>query len=112
MDGTHVQFWWTCLERSRKVHSKYQLKQLSKKLNMSSKEFIWIEIEIFDDFIKMHVELKGTQEQGHFEFWNVSWSNYKISYTKTSNNIRSVYLGILLYMCQNHRISTIGIRSL
>lgn len=35
---------------------------------MSSKEFIWIEIEIFDDFIKMHVELKGTQEQGHFEF--------------------------------------------
>ena len=79
---------------------------------------IWFQIQftpslgLVSPIIFFSMEFKSTQKQSHFEFWKINWSGYERSYTKTSNNIIFVYLIILLYTCQNHRIRSPYIRPL
>lgn len=85
-----IQKWWKC-------EVKFD------KLNVSSKEFISIKIDGFDDFIKACGIWKRS-EVGSFRESKYQLTQLQTSYTKTSNNIRFMYLEILLYTCQNQRI--------
>ena len=44
-----------------------------------------------------HIGLEDTQKQDRFKIWNISWSSYGKSCMKSSNNVRPMYLKILLY---------------
>lgn len=101
---TYIWFRWTCFKKEECIRKWLIYKIRFEKLNASSKEYILIEIDFFEDFIQTHIEFKSARKQGHFEFRKISWSGYKKNYMKTSNNIRFVYLEILLYICRNHGI--------
>lgn len=61
------------------------------------KKFISIKIDVFNDSIKSRVDLKALKSRiiSNFEI-SVGAVNGR-SYMKSSNNIRYIYLGILLY---------------
>ncbi|KAG4385879.1 hypothetical protein AAZX31_12G168400 [Glycine max] len=89
----------------RRGHSK-AIKMWTKKfekLIVSSKGDISIRIDGFDNFIKA-CGIGKRSEARCFRKLKYRLKRLQRSYMKTSNSIRSMYLGISLYTCRNHTI--------